>query len=240
MITGIKPAPLWFHMAGWLAPFFTNGKHMASAQLVHFPFFFFCQFGATLGNESTLVLEPRDWRAVVVRNLSPPGPTCLRLLFSFPMEPGGSLGEGTSVPASRNALEVVEEDGGWMGGWWVAAAAAAFPPLCENESINSSPPPPPPLPPPSSPPCACCLCLLARWFLLSCQRQHYHILVAWETSAVRDNDLKPWRCLKLVNMKGYPLSRNPNINERVSLLEDFLILFCPAHCYAEIFSVQGN
>lgn len=129
-----------------------------------------------------------------------------------------------SVPASRNSWEAREEDGGWMEDG--ECSTAAFSPLCENESINSANPPHPshPLPffLPPSPPCACCLCLLARWFLLSCQRQHYHIPVAWETSAQRDNDLKPLWCLKLVNMKGYPrcsASWNPNVSQRVLLLE---------------------
>lgn len=76
--------------------------------------------------------------------------------------------------------------------------AAAFSPLCVKmspliQSATSAATPPPkkkllPISPASlspSPPCACCLCLLVRLFLLSCQRQHYHIPVAWETSAQR-------------------------------------------------------
>lgn len=38
-----------------------------------------------------------------------------------------------SVPARRNSLEPIEEDGGWMdGGWWVSRCS--FSPLCVKMS----------------------------------------------------------------------------------------------------------
>lgn len=132
-----------------------------------------------------LGLEPQPWRAAIIRFLSPPVPTGCWLLFSFPVETVLFPWEGERVPASRNASEAIEED----GGWWVASTAAAFSPLCVKMSPLIQPAPLPCLS--LSPPCACCLCLLARWFLLSCQRQHYHILVARETGTERDNDLNP-------------------------------------------------
>lgn len=43
-----------------------------------------------------------------------------------------------SVPASRNALEAIEEDGGWMED---GEELLLLFPLCENEFINSAPSP---------------------------------------------------------------------------------------------------
>lgn len=52
---------------------------------------------------------------------------------------------------------------------------------------------------------------VSMMILLSCQRQHYHIPVAWETSTERDSHLNPQRRWKPVNMKGDP--RNSEATE---------------------------
>lgn len=87
-----------------------------------------------------------------------------------------------AVPLGRHECACQQEFiGGNRGRWRMVSSCCCFS-LCVKMSPLIQPPSP--FSPPS-PPCACCLCLLVRWFLLSCQRQHYHILVAWETSAER-------------------------------------------------------
>lgn len=91
-----------------------------------------------------LVFEPQPWRAVIIRNLSPPVPTCPWLLFSFPMEAGCSQGKAwVCLPAGMHWRQQRKMEDGWR----MVSSCCCFS-LC----VKMSPliqPPPMPLPQPS-------------------------------------------------------------------------------------------
>lgn len=131
MITQIKPDPLWFHMAGCLAPFHwwkTYGVRTACS--------FQVLLSVMLSVEDTWLFKCKSWRAVTIRNLSPAVP----LATDCSSACQGRL----AVPLGRREYACQREyiEGNrwrWRidGGWWVTAAAF---PLCVKMSPLIQPP----------------------------------------------------------------------------------------------------